>query len=61
MAVRSARVPCMHASRPCVRVYSTRYGLWAPRFISVWMHDGALPLRHFPQEVSELTYTDAIL
>ena len=49
MAGRSARVPCMHASRPCVRVHSTRYGSLGAPVRSAWMHNGALPLRHFLQ------------
>ena len=59
MAGRSARVPCMHASRPCVRVRSTRGGSLGAPVHSAWMHDGALPLR-ISSSVSELTYTDAI-
>ena len=49
MAGRIARVLCMHASRPCVRVHSTRCGSLGAPVDSAWMHDGALPLRHLLQ------------
>ena len=54
MAGRSARVPCMHVSRPCVRAHSTKGGSLGAPVHSAWMHDSALPLRYFLQAQASL-------